>query len=387
MTDYLKAIAVPQVRELLTNYGPVAVLWWDTPVGMTPERVDLLLLRLQPGIITNNRLTGAAAGGEKRGDIDTPEQFIPSTGIPGRDWETCMTMNGTWGYKSYDQNWKSAETLLRNLVDIASKGGNYLLNVGPTAEGLIPEPSVTRLREIGAWMERNGESIYGTTASVFKRLPWGRSTTRRRDALPARFRWPADGRLIVPGLKNEVESASLLADPGRRPLDVAKTGTDTVVSVPAAPPHPICPIVVLRIRGEPEADPALIPPGPDGTVVLKAADAISLGRLRYEEGPDRIGPWARASDRLEWDFRIAEPGAFAVTAEIATTGGGRLRAACGGQRAEAVTPHTGGYDRFQTVPLGSIRIAKPGPASLTLEAVPEGWVAIQFRAVTLRPMK
>ncbi|MCS6861524.1 MAG: alpha-L-fucosidase, partial [Abditibacteriales bacterium] len=120
MDEYLRKIAVPQVREILTNYGPVAILWWDTPVDMTKERADMLfpLTRLQPGIITNNRL-----GGGYRGDTETPEQYIPATGYPGgRDFEVCMTMNDTWGYKRDDHNWKSTETLIRNLVDIASKG-------------------------------------------------------------------------------------------------------------------------------------------------------------------------------------------------------------------------------------------------------------------------
>ncbi len=160
-TSTSRKIAVPQVREILTNYGPLAVLWWDTPCGMTQERADQLLplLRLQPGIIHNNRL-----GGGYHGDTETPEQYIPATGYPGRDWETCMTMNDTWGYKSYDHNWKTTETLIRNLVDIASKGGNYLLNVGPTAEG--PDPRAVRraaARRSGKWMKVNGEAIYGTT--------------------------------------------------------------------------------------------------------------------------------------------------------------------------------------------------------------------------------
>jgi alpha-L-fucosidase len=250
MDDYIDKIAVPQVKEILSNYGRLAVLWWDTPVGMTSERSGkfLPLLRLQPNLITNNRLDRA----KKTGDCETPEQKIPETGIPGKDWETCMTMNRTWGYKSFDHDWKSTETLLRNLIDIASKGGNYLLNVGPTSEGVIPEPSVGRLKQIGDWMKVNGEAIYGTTASPFERkLPWGRCTRKvsgRTTTLYLHvFDWPADGKLLVPGLKNNVRSASLLA--GGKRLTVANTADGVVINVPATPPDKISSTIVLRVKG------------------------------------------------------------------------------------------------------------------------------------------
>ncbi len=112
------------------------------------------------------------------GDLRTPEQHIPPTGL-GYDWEACQTMNTTWGYKSYDDDWKSSEQLIRNLIDVASKGGNYLLNVGPMASGEIPPESVERLRAVGDWMEVNSSSIYGTTASPFVRLKWGRATKKK----------------------------------------------------------------------------------------------------------------------------------------------------------------------------------------------------------------
>jgi alpha-L-fucosidase len=253
MDAYIRNIAAPQVREILSNYGPVSVLWWDTPEGMTKERADMLLplLDLQPGIIWNNRL-----GGGYEGDSETPEQFIPATGFPGRDWETCMTMNDTWGFKSTDRNWKSGRTLVRNLVDAASKGGNYLLNVGPTSEGLIPEPSVERLKAIGRWMQVNSESITGTQASPFLSLSWGRCTQKpvpggTRLYLHV-FDWPADGKLTVPGIRNRSDAAYLLSDPEKTVLPVEREEDALVVTLPSAAPDTAASVVVLDIQGKPE---------------------------------------------------------------------------------------------------------------------------------------
>jgi alpha-L-fucosidase len=250
MRNYIDNVAVPQVKELLSNYGDVAVLWWDTPTGMTDEYAQKLqaLLELQPNIITNDRL--------KRpnfpGDYKTPEQKIPNLHeLDGRDWETCMTMNGSWGYKSYDNKWKSTETLIRNLIDIASKGGNYLLNVGPTAAGTFPQASINALQNVGAWMKTNGEAVYATTASPFGILPWGRCTRKTQEGNTilylSVFDWPKNGQLTVPGLKNEVISATLLANGAAVKTTAGSEGL--VLNVPAAAPDNIAAVIKVMVKG------------------------------------------------------------------------------------------------------------------------------------------
>lgn len=250
MSQYIDDIAVPQVKEILTNYGDIAVLWWDTPTGMTDEYAEKLnaQLALQPHIITNDRL--------KRpnfpGDYKTPEQRIPKLEeLDGKDWETCMTMNGTWGYKSYDNNWKSTETMVRNLIDIASKGGNYLLNVGPKASGEFPEQSIKALKEIGAWMKVNGEAIYGTKASPLQPLAWGRCTRKEQNGNTTLylsvFEWPADGKLVVPGVKNKVLSARLLA--GGKSLKTNVDDQGIVIETGNRSADPIATVIRLEVKG------------------------------------------------------------------------------------------------------------------------------------------
>ena len=228
-----------QLRELLTNYGKIGILWFDGEWENTwnhdwGKKTDDLVRSLQPSIIVNNRVDSGRAGMEgftkdehARGDYGTPEQTIPANGMPGKDWETCMTMNDTWGYKSSDEHWKSSTTLIRMLCDIASKGGTFLLNVGPRADGTIPPASVERLHRMGEWMRVNGSAIHGTDASPFPRkFPWGRVTRAAGTGSGAPgttlnlivFEWPKDGILHLPGIGNQpLPGATVLGAPGRAP--------------------------------------------------------------------------------------------------------------------------------------------------------------------------
>ncbi len=246
---YINEVAVPQVKELLTNYGEIAVLWWDTPSDMTNDAALKLqaLLQLQPQIITNDRLKKP----DFPGDTKTPEQKIPKlSDLDGTDWETCMTMNGTWGYRTSDNKWKSTETLIHNLCDIASKGGNYLLNVGPKPDGSFPEQSVQALKEIGDWMKVNGEAIYATKAGTIEQPAWGRCTQKNTKAgtiwYLSVFNWPADGKLVVPGVKATIIAAKLLADGSV--LKTVLTGTNLVINLPQQAPDKIASVIKVLVK-------------------------------------------------------------------------------------------------------------------------------------------
>jgi alpha-L-fucosidase len=261
---YLHTKAIPQIKELLTNYGDFpAVVWFDTPTAnMTPARAAeiVALLNQHPNLIWNNRL-----GGGYKGDTETPEQYIPPQGFPGRDWESCMTMNDTWGFKSYDTNFKSTEDLLRNLIDIASKGGNYLLNIGPDSHGIVPPAEAERLRDMGKWLAVNGAAIYGTQPTLFgpeagalsatekdkkgapKFIPtWNwRSTTTPDRVYIALFTWPA-GSFHLEKLPRKVTRAYLLADSAHTPLKLTQTGAALDVQLPAKSLDPIATVLVLE---------------------------------------------------------------------------------------------------------------------------------------------
>lgn len=249
--EYIDRVAVPQVKELLTNYGDVSVLWWDYATQMKSYDGAVKLekvLALQPQIITNDRLHP-----DFPGDTKTPEQAVPERdAVDGQNWETCMTMGNSWGFKKNDNRWKSSETLIRNLVKIASRGGNYLLNVGPKPDGTFPQESIDRLQEIGKWMEVNGEAIYKTQASPLDVLPWGECTSKKvgnKTVLYLSvFDWPADGKLIVTNLRNKVISAKLLATGAK--LKTASTAEGLEIHIPEVAPDSIASIIKLKVKGE-----------------------------------------------------------------------------------------------------------------------------------------
>jgi alpha-L-fucosidase len=386
LMNYIEGKAVPQVKEILENYGGLDILWWDTPRGMTLEAAEALqsVVDNYPALITNNRLYRPWPG-----DFSTPEQHVPPTGLD-YDWEVCMTMNTSWGYKKNDHNWKSDTTLIRMLADIASKGGNLLLNVGPTAEGLIPQPSVVRLQSIGRWMDINGESIYGTEASPFFKLPWGRCTRRISDRGTTLylhvFQWPGNQILRVPGLSTGITSITLLSDQQHK-LSSHFEGDDLIIDLPASAPDPINTVLVVETKGE--------------LVVKSNKPSLSYGKIQLQadfadihnpgygthmvlQGTDNkawISNWTDAQAWLEWMFTTNETGKYTVKARLRAKDPGSLVIQIGEEMLEAPIAGTG--SEFRELNLGEIEMKGTGDQVISFRPVQDNWNGVELGTVVL----
>jgi alpha-L-fucosidase len=258
---YLRDKAEPQVKELLTGYGPVCLIWFDTArmmnVNGRGQRFLDIVHSLQPACLVDGRL-GVEGDYRSMGDNRIPNEVVHE------DWEVPATLNNTWGYKSYDHNWKSPADVTFKLVDIVSKGGNYLLNVGPTAEGVIPQPMQDILRTVGRWLKVNGESIYGAGPTPFGEelgTPTGRKDRRGRPIFDVNkdwrcttqpgtlyihlFKWP-DGSFELPATDKTVTKAYLLADPERTALPVKQDGQRWSISLPQTAPDKVDSVLVLE---------------------------------------------------------------------------------------------------------------------------------------------
>ena len=261
---YLREKAEPQVRELLTDYGPVALVWFDTPQMMNAERAQRftdIVRSLQPKTLIDGRL-GAA------GDyVTTGDNVIPPD-VQSDAWEVPATINHTWGYKTYDHDWKSPGQITFKLVDIVSKGGNYLLNVGPMADGVIPRPSQDILRAVGEWLKVNGDAVYGAGPTPFgdelgEPSGKGAKDVRGQPLMLARTEWRVTtkpGKLYftffaeprapfeLPAMKNTIKRAYRLADGA--PVDMKVDGGRTYLNIERPIFDPMATVIVVEIDGD-----------------------------------------------------------------------------------------------------------------------------------------
>jgi alpha-L-fucosidase len=380
-----------ELHELITRYHP-GVIWfdggWPTWWTDTDGRALYSWLRQQdPSLIINNRVNGA-------GDYGTPEQTIPtSAGGAGELWETCMTINNNWGFNKDDFNFKSAQDLVQKLCDIASKGGNFLLNVGPTAKGIIPAPEVDRLEAMGKWMDTNGACIYGTTRSPWSHPQFdGRVTTKGNELYLEVFNWP-QGDLTLHGLKTRAISAEALD--GGETLSMHQAGTDVTISRPSKIDD-YATVVELKLAGQPEVE-DIAPsesPNADGSFQLNASDAVIEGSKAHLEslnGPPSVGSWMDKSDIVKWTLDVPSAGSYSVQLDYACQddSAGTLyavRVKGTNSRVVGIVNGTGSWHDFKTMSLDGHLTLHAGKQILSVVPIimPKGAV-MNLRSIVLKP--
>lgn len=401
--DYMKE----QLRELLTGYGDVAVIWfdgeWEHTLAQTKRDDEVFdyIRMLQPNTLINDRIYERKAG--TRADFGTPEQFVPATGVKGPDgkdalWESCVTINtDSWGYNKYETNFKTERDLIRMLVEVVSKGGNLLLNIGPKPDGTIQQEFVTRLEAIGQWLKVNGEAIYGTKASPFARMPFfGRATQKDSNLYLHVFAWPTDGQLRVPGLKNLVHSAYLLADPKKTPLNWRRDGADVIVTVPRLAPDERASVVALRLDGSPIVEPFVIHGDEKGLIAL-GVEASEI-ETRFEQrakkenamGHVYLTNWTRPDDVPTWNFETAKAGKYRVVVSYGATRPAKdsdYEVIVGGAKVAGKIVETGGEWVFHSQKLGVLELSKGEHKLQVKSSTNQGLDGVTLERVVLEPLQ
>jgi len=386
---YFEAKCKPQVKEILTGYGPLAEIWFDTPRDIS-KAMSLELVKmvheLNPMCLVDGRV------GNGVGDYDSAGDNQISGGNFKRDWETPVTLNDTWGFKKDDNNWKSPAVLVQQLAKVAGRNGNYLLNVGPTSEGVIPAPSVERLAEVGKWMQVNGDSIYGTNGSPLPYdLPWGPITVKPGKIFLHVFDWPKEGMFTFYGLKTKVTRAYLLADTSK-PLAMQQDHDPKIdhhsltLRLPKTAPDALDSVVVLDTAGPQTWNDGLLQQ-PDGSITLPA----NLALVEVPEGAkqelrfDTRGVaehWTNPKEHMSWGFRTSTPGGrynvLIITSQqkygTAWEGGHHVTVEVAGGKVDGFVTDdlhldnpSNPYWPYVESRIGTLELGKAGPQVLTLK--------------------
>lgn len=408
---YLEEKVKPQLTELLTNYGSVGLIWFDTPMNITEEQAQSLkdlVRKLQPECIISGRL----GGGVETDYMSTGDNVIPATVVSG-DWEVPATLNNTWGFKKNDHHWKSPVDLTRLLFDITAKGGNYLLNVGPTAEGLIPQESVDILAKVGDWMKTNSESIYGALPNPYNvEFKWGNITQKPGKLYLGIFDWPV-GDFYLEGLENKVSNVYLLSDPNHTPLPFKSVYNKKLkhhtlkIELPDVAPDEAVSVVVLEIKGKAKVENEICQ-NVDGSVLLHGA----MAHARKDGKPYDLkftargggADWKDENINLTWNFKVEKPGQYKIDLVSTETGshgnplwqgGHKIKIQTSGQSVEFVVKNdfseynqrTQYWKKIHTEG-GTINFDKAGEYILSLEPqkFSDGNLGFTFQSASLIPV-
>ncbi|MBK1825513.1 alpha-L-fucosidase [Haloferula rosea] len=389
--DYFTKKCLPQVKELCTEYGPIELIWFDTPGGMEKKYVQQLVdvvREHQPRALVSGR------AGHNLGDYQTlGDMEVPHHNVEGM-WESVDTTNDSWAYAWYDENWKSPAKILHRLISCVARGGTYMLNIGPDGQGAVPERATQSLRAAGEWIRRYPQVVYATDASPWGHaLPWGDVTVKGDRLYLSVFDWPLSGKLHLPGLKTGIKSALLHDDGKTVELTHESSAGWTTFGLPPRPPEGLASVIELRLDGPPQVD-STFGIDPDlGTEILAEFSTPTEATIVKDRWMEKFGEWVceypvtewKAGGKTVWEVDVLEPGDY--LASLSYAGEGRLVWGVEVLGGEKIQNQQNASHNYQEFPIGWIHFPKPGNYKVAVSCLEGNIESAKLRSLRLKAVE
>jgi alpha-L-fucosidase len=387
---YFKEKCLPQVEEITSEYGPIELVWFDTPGKMPKKYVEQLInvvRKNQPNALVSGRAGHGLGDYQTLGDMEVPTHNVEGL------WEAVDTTNDSWAYAWYDENWKTPKQILHRVVACVARGGTYMLNIGPRGDGSVPQRAVDSLRDSGEWIRRYPQVVYGTDASPWKHaLPWGDVTVKKNKLFLSVFEWPTDGELYLPGLKTKIKSVKLLKGKEAEMLKHQNVEGWTRLSIPVSAPEKMVSVIEVELEGAPEVDPCFAVDPTMKTEVLAEFATLKGAKMDSRRWMEKFGEWKhvmqvndwKPNGKATWEFDVLTPGNYAV--DLTYAGEGRLVWKVEVEGGEAIQNQQNSSHNYQSFPIGWLNFPKAGRYKVSASCVEGDPKTSALKAIGFTPL-
>ena len=388
--DYFEKKCLPQVNEITTEYGPIELVWFDTPGNMPKHYVEQLVELVhknQPHALVSGRAGHGLGDYQTLGDMEVPQHNIEGM------WESVDTTNDSWAYAWYDEYWKTPKEILKRLIACVGRGGTYMLNIGPRGDGSVPERAVNTLTGAGDWIRRYPQVVYDTDASPWQhKLPWGDVTRKDNTLFLCVFDWPMSGKLYLPNLATDIKSATLLNAADAGPLTWKSHRGWTEIALPPRAPEKLVSVIQLDLAAEPDVDPVWSLDPAMATEVLAEFAEVDLAAKDQKRWMEKFGEWKKVVEvhdfkdggTATWELDVHKAGDYNVSLTYAGTGRLVWRVSIeGGQQ---IQNQQNSSHNYQTFPIGWINFPQPGRYVVKAECLEGEKESASLTAIKFEPV-
>jgi len=388
--DYFVKKCLPQVKEITSEYGPIELVWFDTPGKMPKKYVQQLVdvvRKNQPDALVSGRAGHGLGDYQTLGDMEVPHENVEGL------WEAVDTTNDSWAYAWYDEYWKTPKDILERVIACVARGGTYMLNIGPRGDGSVPERAARSLHGAGTWIKQYPQVVYGTEASPWKHaLPWGDVTVKGRKMFLSVFDWPAKGELFLPGLKTGILSARLLSGKEASPIKYQSVDGWVRFRLPARAPESLVSVIELELAAFPQVDVVWgIDPEMATEILADFAEVQDVSK-ESKRWMEKFGEWKHVAQITNWEpngkatfeVDVLAPGDYQV--DLTYAGEGRLVWGVTVEGGEHIQNQQNSSHNYQRFPMGWLNFPAPGRYQVSVSCL-EGTTqtaslkAIQFTRI------